>query len=47
MRTTTKGAIVSESFAGLLIAAIGMFGVLAFQVFRRTNELAMRMSVSA
>ena len=32
---------------GLLIAAVGMFGVLAFQVARRTNELGVRMVLGA
>ena len=32
---------------GLLIAAIGMFGMLAFQVARRTNELGVRMVLGA
>jgi ABC-type antimicrobial peptide transport system permease subunit len=32
---------------GLLIAAVGMFGVLAFQVARRTNDLGVRMVLGA
>ena len=32
---------------GLIIAAVGMFGVLAFQVARRTNELGVRMVLGA
>ena len=32
---------------GLLVAAVGMFGVLAFQVARRTNELGVRMVLGA
>jgi predicted permease len=32
---------------GLIIAAVGVFGVLAFQVARRTNELGVRMVLGA
>lgn len=32
---------------GIVVAGIGMFGVLAFQVARRTNELGVRMALGA
>jgi predicted permease len=32
---------------GLLVAAVGMFGVLAFRVERRTNELGVRLALGA
>ena len=32
---------------GLIVAGLGMFGVLAFRVARRTNELGVRMALGA